>query len=159
MVCDTGPLVAAADRDDQYNRACTDLFAGLHLARRAILVPAPVVAEVGYLLGRAGGAKIEAAFLRSIVQKTLTVVDLELTDYERMAELVEVDADFPARYGGRRCRRAARDHRDRHAGPPPPPRGPAAARRQLRPAALIWQRLRGSPLAFLAGKGRSSAAC
>ena len=47
--------LTAADRDDQYNRACTDLFAGLRLARRAILVPAPVVAEVGYLLGRAGG--------------------------------------------------------------------------------------------------------
>ena len=41
IVCDTGPLVAAADRDDQHNRACTDLFTGLHLARRAILVPAP----------------------------------------------------------------------------------------------------------------------
>ena len=46
IVCDTGPLVAAADRDDQHNRECTDLFTGLHLARRAILVPAPVVAEV-----------------------------------------------------------------------------------------------------------------
>ena len=56
IVCDTGPLVAAADRDDQHNRACTDLLTGLHLARRPILVPAPVVAEVGYLLGRAGGA-------------------------------------------------------------------------------------------------------
>jgi hypothetical protein len=44
---------------------------------------------------RAGGAKIEAAFLRSIVQETFTIVDLELADYERMAELVEVYADFP----------------------------------------------------------------
>ena len=95
IVCDTGPLVAAADRDDQHNRPCTGLFTGLHLARRAILVAAPVVAEVGYLLARAGGAKIEAAFLRSIVQGTLTIVDLELADYERMAELVETFADFP----------------------------------------------------------------
>jgi len=91
----TGPLMAAADRDDQHNRACTDLITGLHLARRAILVPAPAVAEVGYLLGRAGGAKIEAAFSRSIVQETLTVADLELVDYQRMAELVEVYVDFP----------------------------------------------------------------
>jgi predicted nucleic acid-binding protein len=58
-------------------------------------VSAPVVAEVGYLLGRAGGAKIEAAFLRSIVRETLTIVDLEPADYERMAELVETYADFP----------------------------------------------------------------
>lgn len=95
IVCDTGPLVAAADRDDRDNRACTDLLTGLHLARRPILVPAPVVAEVGYLLARTGGARIEAAFLRSIVQHTITIVDLELADYGRMAELVETYADFP----------------------------------------------------------------
>jgi hypothetical protein len=40
-------------------------------------------------------AKVEAAFLRSIVQETITVVDLQLVDYERMTELVEVYADFP----------------------------------------------------------------
>lgn len=95
IICDTGPLVAAADRDDQHNRACTDLLTSLHLARRPILVPAPVIAEVGYLLGRAGGVDIEAAFLRSIVQRTFTVVDLELDDYARMAELIETYADFP----------------------------------------------------------------
>jgi predicted nucleic acid-binding protein len=95
VICDTGPLVAAADRDDQHNRACTDLLTGFHLARRPILVPAPVVAEVGYLLGRTGGATVEAAFLRSIVQGTLTIVDLELHDYARMAELVVTYADFP----------------------------------------------------------------
>ena len=54
-----------------------------------------MVAEVGYLLGRAGDVAVEAAFLRTIVQETLTVVDLESVDYERMAELVEVYADFP----------------------------------------------------------------
>ncbi len=54
-----------------------------------------MVAEVGYLLGRTGGAKIEAGFLRSIVQETFTIVDLELGDYDRMAELVEAYADFP----------------------------------------------------------------
>ena len=95
IVCDTGPLVAAADRDDHDNRACTDLLTALHLAHRPILVPAPVVAEVGYLLGRTGGAKIEAAFLRSIVAGTVTIVDLELTDFDRAAELVETYADFP----------------------------------------------------------------
>jgi hypothetical protein len=95
ILCDTGPLVAAADRDDAHNRACTDLFTELHLARRTVLVPAPVVAEVGYLLARTGGPRIEAAFLRSIVEQTLTIVDLELADYERMADLVETYADFP----------------------------------------------------------------
>lgn len=95
IVCDTGPLVAAADRDDDHNRACTDLFTALHLARREILVPAPVVAEVGYLLGRAGGPRVESAFLRSIVAGTLTVVDLTLDDYARAADLVDIYGDFP----------------------------------------------------------------
>lgn len=53
-----------------------------------ILVPAPVVAEVGYPLARAGGAQVAGAFLRSIVQQVLTVIDLEIRDYERMAELL-----------------------------------------------------------------------
>jgi hypothetical protein len=44
------------------------------------------------VLGRRQG---RAAFLRSVVQETLTIVDLELVDYERMAELVEGYAVFP----------------------------------------------------------------
>jgi predicted nucleic acid-binding protein len=95
IVCDTGPLVASGDRDDARNRACTDLLTGFHLAQRTVLVPAPVVAEVGYLLARAAGATVEAAFLRSIVDRTVTIVDLELGDYERMADLVQTYADFP----------------------------------------------------------------
>jgi uncharacterized protein len=95
IVCDTGPLVAAADRDDDRNRDCTDLFTALHLARRPILVPGPVVAEVGYLLGRVGGPRVESAFLRSIVAHTLTVVDPTIDDYARAADLVDAYGDFP----------------------------------------------------------------
>jgi predicted nucleic acid-binding protein len=38
LVCDTGPLVAAAISDDAHHRACVDLFTTLHLANRRILV-------------------------------------------------------------------------------------------------------------------------
>jgi uncharacterized protein len=95
IVCDTGPLVAAAIRDDADNHACTELFTSLHLAGRQVLVPAPVVAEVGYLLGRTGGARIEAAFLQSFADGTLTCIDLVPGDFARMADLVETYADFP----------------------------------------------------------------
>ena len=54
-----------------------------------------MVAEVGYLLARIAGPKIEAAFLRSIVHQTVSIVDLQIEDYGRMAELVETYADFP----------------------------------------------------------------
>jgi predicted nucleic acid-binding protein len=38
---------------------------------------------------------VEASFLQSIVHGTLTVVDLQLADYARMADLVQTYADFP----------------------------------------------------------------
>ena len=95
IVCDTGPLVAAAIGNDLDNHACTDLFTGLHLAERPILVPGPVVAEAGYLLARSGGARVEAGFLRSFAEGSLIHVDLKPGDFARMAELVEAYADFP----------------------------------------------------------------
>jgi len=58
IVCDTGPLVAAALANDDHHHTCVELFTGLHLARRPLLVPATVVAEVGYLLCREAGPKV-----------------------------------------------------------------------------------------------------
>lgn len=49
IVCDTAPLVAAALANDDHHHACVELFTGLHLARRPLLVPATVVAEVATL--------------------------------------------------------------------------------------------------------------
>ena len=66
LICDTGPLVAAALTRDPDHRSCVDLFTGVHLAGRQVVMPAPVVAEVGYLLGAKAGPKTEAAFLRSL---------------------------------------------------------------------------------------------
>jgi uncharacterized protein len=63
ILFDTGPLVAAAIRDDDDYHACAELLAGLHLAGRRILVPGPVVAEAGYLIALKGGPAVEAAFL------------------------------------------------------------------------------------------------
>jgi predicted nucleic acid-binding protein len=95
IVCDTGPLVAAAIKDDVRHRDCVDLFTALHLAGRRILVPDPVVAEVGYLLARAGGARVEAQFLTSLAERTLWPVELTSEDYRRSAELVLSYKDLP----------------------------------------------------------------
>jgi predicted nucleic acid-binding protein len=88
ILCDTGPLVAAALVEDDDHRACVDLFAGLHMAGEVLLVPGPVVAEVGYLLHRHGGSQLEASFLTSLAEGTLTAADLAEEDYGRAAELV-----------------------------------------------------------------------
>lgn len=95
IICDTGPLVAAAIRRDPDYYRCTELFTGLHLASRELILPAPIVAEVGYLLARYGSARIEADFLRSIAEGTFVATELTSTDYARMAELVEQYASLP----------------------------------------------------------------
>lgn len=66
IVCDTGPLVAAALSNDKYHAACVDMFTSSHEAGAEFLIPAPVVAEVGYLLGREGGPRVESLFLSSL---------------------------------------------------------------------------------------------
>jgi len=95
IVCDTGPLVAAALSNDPDHHACTELFTGLHLAGRRLLVPATVVAEVGYLLSREAGARVEAAFLRSMAEGDFDIVDVTPHDYSRMADLVLQYRDLP----------------------------------------------------------------
>ncbi len=53
IICDTGPLVAAALSNDADHAACVRLFNDMHAAGRDLLVPATVTAEVGYLLALA----------------------------------------------------------------------------------------------------------
>jgi len=71
------------------------LFTGLHLANRRLLVPATVVAEVGYLLNREVGARVESLFLTALADGDFTPVDLTGEDYRRAAELVTTYADLP----------------------------------------------------------------
>ena len=95
IVCDTGPIVAAALTDDRRHHECVELFTGLHLARRPLLVPGTVVAEVGYLLARNAGARVESLFLEALADGDFQAVDLRPTDYRRAAELVQRYSDLP----------------------------------------------------------------
>jgi predicted nucleic acid-binding protein len=95
IVCDTGPLVAAALSNDRDHAACVDLFSGLHAGRHELLVPATVAAEVGYLLAREAGARLESLFLRSLAEGDFTPVELTAGDFSRMAELVMTYSSLP----------------------------------------------------------------
>lgn len=95
LICDTGPLVAAALTRDPDHHPCVELFTGMHLANRRLVVPAPVVAEVGYLLGTKGGARAEVAFLRSLADGDFHTESLTSGDYTRMADLVQQYANLP----------------------------------------------------------------
>ena len=95
IVCDTGPLVAAALSNDADHAACVRLLTDMHAAGRDLLVPATVTAEVGYLLAREAGARVESLFLRSLADGDFAPVDLTAADYARMAELVDTYGDLP----------------------------------------------------------------
>jgi hypothetical protein len=88
-------LVAAALSNDGDHKACVELFSGLHAAGEELLVPATVVAEVGYLLAREAGARVESLFLRSLADGDFSTVDLTAADYARMADLVVTYGSLP----------------------------------------------------------------
>jgi len=89
-VVDAGPLYAAADSDDQDHLASR---AALARADLRLVVPALVVAEATYFVGRRLGAAAESRFLRGI--GTLDVEGPSREDFARMSALVEEYSDFP----------------------------------------------------------------
>ncbi|MBV8712895.1 MAG: PIN domain-containing protein [Solirubrobacterales bacterium] len=89
-IVDAGPLYATVDGDDDDHDRCR---AVLSRADLRLVIPALVVAEATYFVGRRLGASTEAAFLRG-----LGAFDVEgpaPEDFDRIAELVERYADFP----------------------------------------------------------------
>lgn len=89
-VVDAGPLYAAADADDQDHLASRT---ALSRADLRLVVPALVIAEATYFVGRRLGAAAESKFLRGVGE--LDVEGPSDGDFARIAELVEKYADFP----------------------------------------------------------------
>jgi predicted nucleic acid-binding protein len=88
-IVDAGPLYASVDEDDEnFDRSRLVLRRlDLHL-----VIPALVVAEETYLVGRRLGRRVEATFLR-----TLAEFDVEapsVGDWLRMGELVDQYSNF-----------------------------------------------------------------
>ena len=92
LLCDTGVLLAAGNVKDQAHQACVRL---LREAEGPLLVPSPVMGEVGYLLQSRVGPQAEVIFLRSFGGDGFTVAELEDDDIPRMAELVDTYLDLP----------------------------------------------------------------
>lgn len=90
MIFDTGPLLAAANRNDQDHDACVALLQETRLVR----VPGPVVAEAGFMIGKIAGTRSEAAFLRSLSTERYEIVTPSPFDLLRAAELVETYASL-----------------------------------------------------------------
>jgi uncharacterized protein len=79
IVIDTGPVVAAANRKDDYHKQCVDLLQGFP---GPLLLPAPLITEIGYMLHSRAGSKAEADFLRDVADGLYELV--QITIPERM---------------------------------------------------------------------------
>ena len=91
ILVDTGVLLAAADTDDQDHQLCASF---LKTTRDELLVAAPVLPETSWQIERNLGPRSEAAFIRLITTRRLTVIDLTIEDWERCADLIEAYADL-----------------------------------------------------------------
>jgi uncharacterized protein len=89
-IVDAGPLYAAVDADDDDHAISVEVLRRPDLD---LIVPALVVAEVTFLVGRRMGAEIEAEFLRGLA--TLEVEAPTAEDWPAIAELVKRYGDFP----------------------------------------------------------------
>jgi len=81
-----------ANEQDRHHARCVEWF---ETAPGPLLLPAPILTEVCYLLERERGAAVEAAFLRSVRDEIFTLVALTREDLDRMAELVEIYSSLP----------------------------------------------------------------
>jgi uncharacterized protein len=94
IVVDTGPLVALADADDKHHQVCRAWFVGAD--RLDLVIPAPVIAEVCYLIARYCGPPVEAAFLGDLGHGAYgSVSPVFPDDLTRMSQLVTQYADLP----------------------------------------------------------------
>lgn len=84
LVLDSAPLVAVADRRDSMRPRIEAL---LRDEPGELLIPAPVTAEVDYLLGRRLGRVARLAFLDDLAAGRFTVTGLEADDYGVVADL------------------------------------------------------------------------
>jgi predicted nucleic acid-binding protein len=80
IILDTGVLIAAVDADDQHHEPCARL---LRESDERFVVPAGVVVEVCWMLGRRVSVDAEAEFLRSVADGGLPVEALTGPDYQR----------------------------------------------------------------------------
>ena len=84
LVVDAGPLVAVADERDPRRGEIHEL---LRAERGGLFIPAPVTAEIDYLLGQRFGAPAQRAFLEDLAARRYESPGLDSGDYQAALEL------------------------------------------------------------------------
>ena len=93
LIVDAGAVVALHDRRDPANDAVLRLLQG---EPGDLVIPAPVSAEVDYLIGRRLGSASRKAFLTDLAKGRYLVECLRPEDYATVAELDARYADLDA---------------------------------------------------------------
>ena len=92
LVCDTGPLFASMDRDDPDHEACASLLGG---TREPIVVPAPVLVELEWLLTTRIDTTAFDPFLSDVEEGRVRIADLVPEDYARIRTISNQYSDLP----------------------------------------------------------------
>ena len=93
LVLDTGPLYATLDRNDAQYQRCRDLLQG---TAEPLVIPAPVLIEVDWLVHTRLHAGVFLALLDDIIAGAYRVEEVQAQDYQRIRELCDrySDADI-----------------------------------------------------------------
>lgn len=78
LVIDAGPLVAVADEAEPLRGKILEL---LDAERGGLMIPAPVTAEVDYLLGQRLGSRARRAFREDLAARRFQTPGLDSRDY------------------------------------------------------------------------------
>ncbi len=95
LILDTGPLYASLDRSDADHARCRRL---IEEADEPLLVPAPVLVELDYLIQRSLHPGVLVALLGDIVGGAYEVVEVTIADHRRIAQLCDRYADLDVGY-------------------------------------------------------------
>jgi predicted nucleic acid-binding protein len=91
FIIDAAPLVALAQPDEPRRTAILD---ALRTEPGALVIPAPVTAEIDYMLGERFGRAARVAFLQDLAAGRFDVACLERDDYTTIGELDARYADL-----------------------------------------------------------------
>lgn len=84
LIVDAAPLVALADNGDRMHEPVRDVLVA---ESGELILPAPVTAEVDYLLGVRHGPLARRRFLADLAAGRFTVAELERGDYQTVLDL------------------------------------------------------------------------
>jgi len=86
IITDAAPVIAATDPRDPNRERAQAFFAS---SRESLVIPAPVTAEIDYLIGERSGTRAQTAFLQDIAAGRFRVECLTVEEYRLVLALSE----------------------------------------------------------------------